>query len=191
MGNARCWTMLKLLETMDEVSANMSAQYASADVEDIDVPDNNEHDDTTDTILSDDSVGRVSNDDELLDSLNQIFTPILVMQGFEENIAEKIQESYSEANVLMERNIISFDNEAKMAQLLSVCALLIARQKNSPKYQMYKKAMEVAKSSKLEIQKDEYDAARSLAQKFLIKVSTTNGSTVARKSANDLLPLSN
>ena len=138
-----------------------------------------------------DEVEDNSSDDELMDALNQIFTPILIMQGYEGDIAEKIQESFSESNVLMERNIISFDNNAKMAQLLSVCALLIARQKNSPKYQMYKKSMEVAKSSKLEIQKEENAAARALAQRFLIKVSTTNGSTVARQAAKELMPMSN
>ena len=51
--------------------------------------------------------------------------------------------------------------------------------------------MEVAKSSKLEIQKEENAAARALAQRFLIKVSTTNGSTVARQAAKELMPMSN
>ena len=88
----------------------------------------------------------------------------------------------------MERNIISFDNKTRMAQLISVCALLIARQKNSEKYQMYKKAAVIKNKMKLDIQKEEYEAAQSLAQKFLVKVATTNNSSVARDAANALLP---
>jgi len=88
----------------------------------------------------------------------------------------------------MERNIISFDNKTRMAQLISVCALLIARQKDTEKYQMYKKAAVIKNKMKLEIQKDHYDEAQALAQKFLVKVATTNNSSVARDAANDLLP---
>ena len=125
---------------------------------------------------------------ELLDHLNQIFTPILVMQGFEGDIADKIQEAFSEASVLMERNIISFDDKARMAQLISVCSLLIAQKKGDQKFDIYKKAADVRNQMKLEIQKDYYDEAKSLAQKFLVKVSTTNNSTFARDAAQDLLP---
>jgi hypothetical protein len=75
-----------------------------------------------------------------------------------------------------------------MAQLISVCSLLIARQKNTKEYQMYKKAADIKNNMKLEIQKREYSAASDLAQKFLVKVSTTNNSSIARKSASDLLP---
>ncbi len=198
--------MIQLLEAMDEISGELDTQYASGDsLGDISLDDASPSLKDSDSPMIDDkpdmdSTGSMeepteeltsAGDDELLDALNQIFTPILVMQGFEGDVIEKIHESCSEANVLMERNIISFDNNSRMAQLLSVCALLIARQKNSPKYQMYKKAMEIAKSTKLEIQKTEYAAAQALAQKFLVKVSTTNGSTVARKSAQDLLPMTN
>ncbi len=181
----------QLLEAMDEVSNSLSIQYTSGDSL-LDAPIDDEPGRSlapTDELSNNNPMETA--DVELLDALNQIFTPILVMQGFEGDVIEKIHESCSEANVLMERNIISFDNNSRMAQLLSVCALLIARQKNSPKYQMYKKAMEIAKSTKLEIQKTEYAAAQALAQKFLVKVSTTNGSTVARKSAQDLLPMTN
>ena len=127
-------------------------------------------------------------DEELLNDLNEIFTPILVMQGFEGNVTAKIQEAFSESSVLLEKNIIQFDNSTKMAQLISVCALLIARQKNTQNYQMYKKAAEIRKAMKINIQKDEYAAAQALAQKFLVKVSTTNNSSVARQAANELLP---
>lgn len=134
------------------------------------------------------ATGEVSNEDALLNELNQIFTPILVMQGFEGNIADRINEAFSEASVLTEKNIISFDNKARMAQLIAVCALLISRQKNSEKYQLYKKAAVIKNKMKLDIQKEEYDAAQALAQKFLVKVATTNNSSIARDAANSLLP---
>ena len=53
---------------------------------------------------------------------------------------------------------------------------------------MYRKAAEVRNNMKLNIQKQEYEAAKALAQKFLVKVSTTNNSSVARQAANELLP---
>lgn len=125
---------------------------------------------------------------ELMDKLNQIFTPILVMQGFEGNISDHIQEAFSEASVLMERNIISFDDKTRMAQLISTCALLISQKKNTEKFRMYAQAAELRNKMKIEIQKDEYDEAKALAQKFLVKVSTTNNSSYARDAATDLLP---
>lgn len=125
---------------------------------------------------------------ELLDQLNQIFTPILVMQGFETGIADKIQEAFSEASVLMERNIISFDDKSRMAQLISACSLLIAQKKGDPKFEMYRNAAAVRNKMKLDIQKDHYDDAKALAQKFLVKVSTTNNSSFARDAAQNLLP---
>jgi len=56
---------------------------------------------------------------------------------------------------------------------------------------MFKKASEIRNNMKLQIQKNEYAAAQALAQKFLVKVSTTNNSSVARNAANDLLPETN
>lgn len=166
--------MKVLLEAMDELSGNISAQYASGDpMEEISVGD-------AELI-----------DDELMNDLNTVFTPILIMQSLEGDISEKVKEGLSEDNILTERSCLKFDDSARMAQLLSVCALLIARQKNSPKYQMYKKAMAVVKNTKLEIQRDEAAAAQALAQKYLVKVSTSSNSSIARKAANDLLPLTN
>lgn len=127
-------------------------------------------------------------DDELMAQLNKIFTPVLVMQGFENDVSDQINSAMSEASVLTEKNLIKFDDQTRMAQLISVCALLIARQKNSPKYQMYAKAHAIRNQMKLDIQKEEYDAAKALAQKYLVNVSTTNNSSVARNAANDLLP---
>jgi len=171
-GNLMTWT--QMLESMDEVDINIDNMSEEPDLADQPIEE-----------LS--PVGAV-NEDELLNELNKIFTPILVMQGFENDISDRINESLSEASLLTERNVISFDNKTRMAQLISICALLIARQKNSEKYQMYKKAAVIKNKMKLDIQKEEYDAAQSLAQKFLVKVSTTNNSSVARDVANSLLP---
>ena len=129
------------------------------------------------------------NNDDIMNELNQLFTPILVMQGFENNVSDQIQEALHEsASVLMEKNIIQFDSPTKMSQLIAVCALLIQKHKNTEKYQMYKQAAQTAKRTKLEIQKEEYADAQALAQKYLVKVSTTNPSSVARQAANELLP---
>lgn len=130
-------------------------------------------------------------EDGLMDELNQIFTPVLVMQGFETDMSNKIQESFTEASVLLEKNIIKFDNASRMAQLISVCAILLAKQKNTEQYQMFAKACAIRKQIKLDIQKAEYDKAKALAQKYLVQVSTTNNSSVARKAANELLPETN
>lgn len=129
-----------------------------------------------------------SDNTDLLDELNQIFTPILVMQNFEGDMPGKIQEALSEASVLMERNIIQFDDATRMAQLIAVCSLLIAKKKNTPEYQMYQKAAVIRNKMKLDIQRKEYDEAKALAQQFLVKVSTTNNSSIARDAATSLLP---
>jgi hypothetical protein len=172
-GELMNWT--KMLENMAAVSNSIDGiAEEGEDLENISVND-----------PSDTNIG--GNDDELLNNLNQIFTPILVMQRFEGDVADRIQEACSEDNVLLERNIIKFDDATRMSQLVSVCALLIARQKNTQQYQMYKNAATIRNKMKLEIQKQEYAAAKALAQKFLVKVSTT-GSPVARSAANDLLP---
>lgn len=139
-------------------------------------------------VASSNDTNNEDSEKELLDQLNQIFTPILVMQKYEGDMSDKIQETLSEASVLTEHNIIKFDDSTRMAQLISTCALLIARQKNSEKFQMYQKAATIRNKMKLDIQKEEYEAAKSLAQKFLVKVSTTNNSSVARDAASDLLP---
>lgn len=128
------------------------------------------------------------NETEILNELNKVFTPILVMQGLESNVSDEFKEACSEDNVLTEKNIIKFDDETRMAQLISVCALLIEKQKNTELFQTYQKAAIIKKNTKLEIQKQNYDEAKMLAQKYLVKVSTTNNSSVARQAANELLP---
>jgi hypothetical protein len=92
------------------------------------------------------------------------------------------------ADVLTERSIIQFDDETRMAQLIAVCAKIIAKQKDTEAWQMYKKAAVLKKKAGLEIQKQEYNDAKTLAQKYLVSVSTTNPSSVVRDAATDLLP---
>lgn len=125
-------------------------------------------------------------DDAIMDELNKIFTPILIMQSYESD--DMVKEAYSEASVLTEKNIIKFDDETRMSQLISVCALLIEKYKNSPRYQTYQKAATIRNQTKLAIEKDNYDDAKSLAKDYLLKVSTGNNSSIARKAASDLLP---
>lgn len=135
--------------------------------------------------------GSSNSDDDLLDQLNKIFTPVLVMQGIEGDIKDQVTEAMDVASVLTEKNIIKFDNATRMAQLISVCALLIAKNNQSTDYQTYEKAAIIKNKMKLKIQKDNYDAAKALAQKYLVNVSTTNASSVAREMANKLLPETN
>lgn len=132
--------------------------------------------------------GSPDKEKELLDKLNRIFTPILVMQGYENDIAQKVQESCQEAEVFSERNIIQFDDATRMAQLISTCAILLQQQKNTQNYQLYAKASAIRNQTKINMQKEEYDAAKALAQKYLVMVSTSNNSPVARDAATSLLP---
>lgn len=125
---------------------------------------------------------------DLLDKLDRIFTPVLVMQKMEQSIADESNKELADSGTLTEKTMISFDDPDRMAQLQSVCALLIAQKKNTENWQLYKKAAAVKNQSKLNIQKEEYEAAKNLAQKYLIKVSTTNNSAVARDAAKELLP---
>ena len=109
----------------------------------------------------------------------------------DESILSLIRNSNKEladSGTLTEKTMISFDDPDRMAQLQSVCALLIAQKKNTENWQLYKKAAAVKNQSKLNIQKEEYEAAKNLAQRYLIKVSTTNNSAVARDAAKELLP---
>jgi hypothetical protein len=172
-GNLMTWT--KMLEAMDDISDSIDEHNASVD--ELSAPP-----------IDSDEPTSGSSEDEILNELDRVFTPILIMQGFEGDISDQIKEAYSEASVLTERTVISFDETARMAQLISVCALLLARNKQSEKYKMYAKAAAMKNKMKLEIQKDEYAEAKALAQKYLVKVSTTNNSSVARNAANDLLP---
>lgn len=142
-----------------------------------------------DSIPTEGSVG-TSEDEEkaILTELNKIFTPILVMQGFEGQQEDQIKEAFEQAEVLTERNIIKFDDQTRMSQLIAACALLINQKRNTPEYQAYQKAAMIRNSNKINMIKNTYDEAAAMAQKFLVMVSTTNNSPVARDAATDLLP---
>lgn len=158
----------QILEAMEEISSTMS-----------DMPEDIENSDIEPKQI---------NYDALVEELNKIFTPVLISQSMEKDISSEINNEISEATVLTEKNIITFDDPARMAQLRATCALLIAKQKNTDKWQTFVKANEMKKQSKLDIQKEEYEFAKILAEKYLVKVSTTNNSSVARDAANTLLP---
>ena len=177
-GNLMTWT--KMLEAMDELQSNVDMANEESNPDLLDTP-----------VMTTTGMGGTNNDEELLNDLNQIFTPILVMQSFEgiaEHVAETCSKELPEDSVLLERNIIKFDDASRMAQLTSVCALLIARQKNTEQYKMYKKAAEMRNAMKLEIQKQEYAAAQTLAQKFLVRAATGGKGEALRQAANNLLP---
>lgn len=172
-GNLMGWT--KMLEAMDIIIASITEAGENPDIGSMSA-------DSTDTS------GFSDNDNDIMEKLNKLFTPILVMQGFENNISSQVQEAVEQADVLTEKNIIQFDDATRMAQLISVCAILLQQKKNTENYQMYAKASAVRNQAKINMQKEEYDAAKALAQKYLVMVSTTNNSPVARDAATSLLP---
>jgi hypothetical protein len=146
-------------------------------------------DDLTTMSIGAPTMGAGAGDDDLLKTLNEIFTPILVTQQIEGDISDQVNEAVSKDNILLERNIIKFDDTSRMSQLISVCAQLIHRQKGTEQYKMFKEAAQVRNRMKLEMQKSEFEAARALATKYLIHVSNTNNSSVARKAATNMIPL--
>lgn len=172
-GDLMNWT--QILEAMDEI-ANAVDNLSEDDVSSAPIEEEPAEDP--------DAVGN----DDLVNELDKSFTPVLIMQGFEKNISDQVNEAYSEASVLNEKTMIAFDDADRMAQLISICALMISRKKNSEKYQAYAQAAKMKNQMKLEIQKEEYAEAKALAQKYLVKVSTTNNSAVARDAASALLP---
>lgn len=163
----------QLLEAMDEVTDSVDS--GPNDAESI-----------TDSEV--DSSPTPIDDKALLAELNTIFTPVLVMQGYQADIADKVNAAVSEAAVLTEMNMMKFDEPARMAQLIAVCARLINKQRNTPEWQLFKKAAILRDKASNDMQKKTYDEAKTLAQKYLVMVSTTNNSSEARDAANDLLP---
>lgn len=125
---------------------------------------------------------------KLIDELNRLFTPILIMQGFENDSTDQIKEVLSESGLLTEKSVIQFDNDTRMAQLTAICARLIQKQKDTENYRLFAKAHKIKKQADLNMQKEEYDAAKKLAREYLSKVATENNSPVARDAANALLP---
>jgi len=157
-----------MLESMNELEQSMNTEKDPMEAE---VNPSNSYDET-----------------KAMEELSRIFTPVLVMQDFEKDIADKSMAELEYADVLTERTIIQFDDETRMSQLIAVCAKIIAKQKNTEAWQMFKKASVIKKEAALNMQKEEYDDAKILAQKYLVAVSTTNPSSVARNAATELLP---
>lgn len=144
-----------------------------------------EEDDSSEFGVSD---AEAVDDTGVMDELKKIYTPILIMQSYEtKESCDRMKESFSQANVLTEQNVIKFDNETRVAQLLSVCALLLARKKNSEKWQAFKKAAALQRKMKIEIQKEEAAAAKELARKFLDETAAGDNED-AKSSAAKLLP---
>lgn len=137
-------------------------------------------------------IGAEANDGDIenkvIEQLNTLFTPVLVMQSFETQINDQIKESFEQANVLTERNIIKFDDQTRMSQLISTAAILLNKERQTPEYKAYEQATMIKNKSKIEMTKKDYDEAKSIVQKYLVKVSTTNNSADARNAATDLLP---
>lgn len=179
-GHLMNWT--QMLEAMDAVSDAIQNPPEESDMS------NESIEEPTSDDVSVGASGSPDNEQAILDKLNKIFTPILVMQGYEKDISGQIQESFEQANVLTERNIIQFDDATRMSQLIATCAILLQQQKNTENYQAYAKATNIRNQAKINMQKEEYDAAKALAQKYLVMVSTSNNSPVARDAATSLLP---
>jgi len=142
-------------------------------------------DDLNNEPVADDSINE---DKDILERLNKLYTPTLISQKFENDIADNTNNELQNSGNLNKRTIINFDKKARVAQLISACAMLIAEKKNSPKWQMLLKADAIKNQTKLDIQKEEYGSAIALAQRYLIMVSTTNNSSVARNAAQELIP---
>lgn len=127
-----------------------------------------------------------SNDDDLIEELNRIYTPILITQQIEGDLSSQIIEACDNESILTERNIIKFDKDARLAQLISVASKLIARKKNTPAFQAYLSASKIKKDAALRIQEEEHAQAVALANKYLQRVSVNGTSSLARDAANDL-----
>lgn len=191
--NNRRWKLI--LEALDEVSdeaksaadesiENEPIEADDSPIEDEDSSDDEPTDDSSEYGISDNNV----DDSDLITELKKIYTPVLIMQNYQtESCTNKIHESLSRSGLLTESNIMKFDNETKMSQLLSVCALLIARKKNTSEYQAFKKAAKLQKEMKLAIQKNEAGAAKALAQKFLTQMSGDSSNGDAKEAASKML----
>lgn len=180
----------KLFESLRILNEEIDSEIDALDNEmDMDTPIGGDENTNDAPSIGDEAAEEIkSNPDDLLKTLNDVFTPILIMQGLESDVQEQMQESCSEGNVLFERNVIQFDNATRYSQLVSICSMLLQKQKNTEKWRSFIEAKKLADRLKVEMQKENYDEAKTLAQKYLVMVSTTSNSSVARQSANKLLP---
>lgn len=118
-------------------------------------------------------------EEELFAQLNKIFLPVVRMQDAEEPVQE--------STVVMEKNIFRLDDASKVAQLLSLCAMLIARAKDTEAYKTYIRASEERRNAKIDIQNAEASEARALAAKYLNTLSANNDDEGARAVGVSLL----
>lgn len=132
--------------------------------------------------------GKDYDEKEAIEELNKLFTPVLIMQSFEKDSSSKSLNEIETSDTLTERSIIQFDDETRMSQLTAIAAKLIAKMKDTESWKLFVKASRLKKEASLNIQKEEWEDAKTLAQKYLVYVSTSNPSSVARKAATELLP---
>lgn len=118
-------------------------------------------------------------EEELFAQLNKIFLPVVRMQDAEEPVHE--------STVVMEKNVFRLDDASKVAQLLSLCAMLIARAKDTEAYKTYIRASEERRNAKIDIQNAEASEARALAAKYLNTLSANNDDEGARAVGVSLL----
>lgn len=123
----------------------------------------------------------------VMQSLEQIYTPILIAQSFQTGeTKDQIQEHVSNLGLLTESNMIKFDNETKLAQLKSVCALLLSREEKSEKFKAFVKSYQLTKKLKMEIMKEKESEATELARQYLQKLSSGSNEQ-AGQAATELL----
>ena len=118
-------------------------------------------------------------EEELFAQLNKLFLPVVRMQDAEEPVQE--------STVVMEKNVFRLDDASKVAQLLSLCAMLIARAKDTEAYKTYIRASEERRNAKIDIQNTEASEARALAAKYLNTISANNDDEGARAVGVSLL----
>lgn len=123
----------------------------------------------------------------VMQSLEQIYTPILIAQSFQTGeTKDQIQEHVSNLGLLTESNMVKFDNETKLAQLKSVCALLLSREEKSEKFKAFVKSYQLTKKLKMEIMKEKESEATELARQYLQKLSSGSNEQ-AGQAATELL----
>ena len=118
-------------------------------------------------------------EEELFNQLNKLFLPVFRMQDAEEPVQE--------STVVMEKNVFRLDDASKVAQLLSLCAMLIARAKDTEAYKTYIRASEERRNAKIDIQNAEASEARALAAKYLNTLSANDDDEGARAVGVSLL----
>lgn len=116
---------------------------------------------------------------ELFAQLNKLFLPVVRMQDAEQPVQE--------STVVMEKNVFRLDDASKVAQLLSLCAMLIARAKDTEAYKTYIRASEERRNAKIDIQNAEASEARALAAKYLNTLSANDDDEGARAVGVSLL----